>query len=99
MPLQGVQMRLYNPLLRYGQSSHLELLIRSLLTSVEGYSDAALIAAVNTSSPYVPILNMRQLLQVLYTCIDTMGDIAAKSFCIAGCIDMGDIKNNDQCAM
>jgi hypothetical protein len=53
--------------------------------------------AVNSTDP-IPPLNANQLRQVLYRCIDINGTLDANSYCIAGCISMGNL-TNDQYAM
>ncbi|PMD64139.1 uncharacterized protein K444DRAFT_641069 [Hyaloscypha bicolor E] len=63
-----------------------------------GYNNTELTFAVNKTN-VVPPLNTIQLLNVLYRCVDTRGDIAANSFCIAGCISVGDFTVSDECAM
>ncbi|ROT42903.1 hypothetical protein SODALDRAFT_327063 [Sodiomyces alkalinus F11] len=63
-----------------------------------GYEIAELADAVALTSS-IPNLSDRQLLQVLYRCVDINGGIAGNSFCFAGCIDMGGALFNDQCIM
>ena len=78
-------------------SSHLYQTSTNII-SVKGYNNTELTFAVNKTN-VVPPLNTIQLLNVLYRCVDTKGDIAANSFCIAGCSSIGDLTVSDECAM
>jgi hypothetical protein len=62
-----------------------------------GYNTTELTLAVNKTTTIGP-LSTGQLLQVLYRCEDTLGDIVANSFCIAGCISIDGNTENDECA-
>ena len=62
-----------------------------------GYNNTELEAAVDATGT-IPPLQINQLLQVVYKCTDTAGDITANSLCIAGCVSQPGI-TNDQCAL
>ncbi|KAH7011072.1 hypothetical protein EDB80DRAFT_383870 [Ilyonectria destructans] len=62
------------------------------------YTNIELAAGVSRTVGVIPALAGNQLLQVLYRCTDTNGGIAGNSYCIAGCVSMGDLED-DQCAM
>ncbi|PVH67834.1 hypothetical protein DL98DRAFT_662459 [Cadophora sp. DSE1049] len=68
------------------------------MVSQYGYNNTELTFAVNKTM-VVPPLSTIQLLNVLYRCMDIEGDIAANSFCIAGCVSLGDATDSDMCAM
>lgn len=65
---------------------------------IKAYNNTELTSAVNKTM-VVPPLSTIQLLNVLYRCVDTAGDIAANAFCIAGCESIGGVTDNDMCAM
>jgi len=65
----------------------------------KGYNNTELTAVV-AENPTLPApLSDTQLLEVLYTCVDVEGDIVADSFCVAGCVSLGDGAVDDICAM
>ncbi|KAJ9150159.1 hypothetical protein NKR19_g5387 [Coniochaeta hoffmannii] len=68
------------------------------LVSLNGYNTTELTAATNSTNIIPPLTDI-QLLQVLYRCQDVAGTIVGNSFCIAGCISMGDNTQDDQCAL
>ncbi|KAJ9134269.1 hypothetical protein NKR23_g10227 [Pleurostoma richardsiae] len=68
------------------------------LVSDNGYNTTELTAGVNQTGIIPPLTNV-QLLQVLYRCENVAGSIVGNSFCIAGCISMGDNTQDDQCAL
>lgn len=63
-----------------------------------GYNITELTTATNRTNIIPPLTDI-QLLQVLYRCQDVSGTIVGNSFCIAGCISMGDNTEDDQCAL
>lgn len=65
---------------------------------MKGYNNTELMSAVNQTL-VVPPLSTIQLLNVLYRCVNTAGGITANSFCIAGCISLGGVTEDDMCAM
>ena len=62
-----------------------------------GYNVTELTAAVNATTT-IPPLEDYQLMNVIFRCIDISGSIVGNSYCIAGCIGMASL-SNDQCAM
>lgn len=77
------------------------LYLRRLLMTFEGYQDGDLFTASQTTPPQAlpSALDNVQLLQVLYHCKDINNGIIGNSYCISGCIAMGDETHNAQCAM
>jgi hypothetical protein len=72
--------------------------IWNLLTYLyKGYNGTELDTAVNKTHS-VPLLDSVQRLQVLYRCVDVNGGLLANAFCIAGCISITGLYN-DECAM
>ncbi|EFX03502.1 cellulose signaling related protein ooc1 [Grosmannia clavigera kw1407] len=69
---------------------------QTLFTS-DGYNITEFETAVNATGTIPPLADS-QLLNVLYRCIDVEGGLVGNSYCISGCITMGDLEN-DQCAM
>ncbi|OIW25524.1 cellulose signaling related protein ooc1 [Coniochaeta ligniaria NRRL 30616] len=68
------------------------------LVSLGGYNITELTEATNRTG-IIPPLTSVQLLQVLYRCKDVSGTLVGNSFCIAGCISMGDNTEDDQCVL
>jgi hypothetical protein len=65
---------------------------------MKGYTNLELTLAVNKTLS-IPPLGTIELLQVLYRCDDTAGDLTGNVFCIAGCISDGDDTVDDMCVM